>query len=52
MVQLQPWSFGECGVPLPYHYSQIHGVMVTVVGNGHGDSSSNPRRDWLHFTLH
>ena len=26
------------------------GVMVIVVGNGHGDSSSNPRRDWLHFT--
>ena len=26
------------------------GVIVTVVGNGHGDSSSNPGRDWLHFT--
>ena len=26
------------------------GVMVTVVGNGHGDTSSNPGRDWLHFT--
>ena len=25
------------------------GVMVTVVGNGHGDTSSNPGRDWLHF---
>ena len=24
------------------------GVMVTI-GNGHGDSSSNPGRDWLHF---
>ena len=24
--------------------------MVIVVGNGHGDSSSNPRRDWLHST--
>ena len=24
-------------------------VMVMVVGNGHGDTSSNPRRDWLHF---
>ena len=21
-----------------------------VVGNGHGDTSSNPGRDWLHFT--
>ena len=26
------------------------GVMVTVVGNGHGDTSSNPRWDWLHST--
>ena len=27
-----------------------HGVMVIVVGSGHGDMSSNPERDWLHFT--
>ena len=26
------------------------GVMVILVGNGHGDTSSNPGRDWLHFT--
>ena len=26
------------------------GVMVIVVGYGHGDTSSNPGRDWLHFT--
>ena len=26
------------------------GVMVIVVGNGHGDTSSNSGRDWLHFT--
>ena len=26
------------------------GVVVIVVGNGHGDTSSNPERDWLHFT--
>ena len=25
-------------------------VMVIVVGNEHGDTSSNPGRDWLHFT--
>ena len=25
-------------------------VMVIVVVNGHGDTSSNPGRDWLHFT--
>ena len=27
-----------------------HGVMVIVAGIGHGDMSSNPGRDWLHFT--
>ena len=26
------------------------GVMVIVVGYGHGDTSSNPGQDWLHFT--
>ena len=26
------------------------GVMIIVVGNGHSDKSSNPGRDWLHFT--
>ena len=28
------------------------GVMVIVAGNEHGDTSSNPGRDSLHFTLH
>ena len=28
----------------------VRGVMVIVVGNGHGDMSLNPGRDWLHFT--
>ena len=32
-----------------YGYGGAHGVMV-VVGNGHGDTSSNPGRDGLHFT--
>ena len=27
------------------------GVIVIVVGNGYDDTSSNPGRDWLHFTL-
>ena len=27
-----------------------HGVMVIHIGNEHGDTSSNPGRDWLHFT--
>ena len=26
------------------------GVMVIVAGNEHSDTSSNPGRDWLHFT--
>ena len=26
------------------------GVMVIIVGNEHSDTSSNPGRDWLHFT--
>ena len=26
------------------------GVMVIIVGNGHGDTSSNPGWDWLDFT--
>ena len=26
------------------------GVIVIVAGIGHDDSSSNPGRDWLHFT--
>ena len=39
-----------------YTYIHCHpqtgarGVMVIVVRNGHGDTSSNPGRDWLHFT--
>ena len=31
-------------------FYSICGVMVIVVGNGHGDTSSNPERDWVHFT--
>ena len=26
------------------------GVMVIVIGNGHGDTSSNPGREWSHST--
>ena len=26
------------------------GVMVIVAGNGHGETSSNIGREWLHFT--
>ena len=33
-----------------YQIANARGVMVIVVGNGHGDTSSNPWHDWLHFT--
>ena len=26
------------------------GIIAIVVGNEHGETSSNPGRDWLHFT--
>ena len=32
-------------------YGGARGVMVIVVGNEHGDTSSNPGRDWLHFHI-
>ena len=32
------------------HQLPAHGVIVIVLGNEHGDTSSNPGRDWLHFT--
>ena len=27
------------------NFGGAHGVMVIIIGNGHGDSSSNPRQD-------
>ena len=33
-------------------FGGARGVMVILVGNGHGDVSSNPGRDWWHFTKH
>ena len=27
------------------HLGGVRGVMVIVIGNGHGDTSSNPGRD-------
>ena len=38
------------GRKMTHHYWGARGVIVIVVGNGHGDSSLNPGRDWLHFT--
>ena len=36
---------------LPLLAGGSRGVMVIVVGNGHGDSSSNPGWEWLHFHI-
>ena len=38
--------------PLQYHFDQqgARSVMVIVVENGHSNTSSHPRRGWLHFT--
>ena len=33
-----------------YKLTGAHGVMVIIVGNGHGDTGSNSGRDWLYFT--
>ena len=36
IFSMEQWIFGGA-----------RGVMVIVVGNGQGDTSSNPGRDWL-----
>ena len=40
------WKLSKC----VYGLTDARSVMVIVVGNGHGDKSSNPGQDWLHFT--
>ena len=32
------------------YLGSARGVMVIVTGYGHGDTSSIPGQDWLHFT--
>ena len=48
------WSEGAPHARVSGHHLQTEGgargIVVIVVGNGHGDTSSNPGRDWLHFT--
>ena len=47
-ARVQTWLIDfNCMVTL---YGGARGVMVIVIGNGHGDMSSNPGRDWLRFT--
>ena len=35
---------------VPVVYGGAHGVMVIVPAYEHGDTSSIPGQDWLHFT--
>ena len=35
---------------ITFIFGGARGVIVIIVGNEHGDMSSNPGRDWLHFT--
>ena len=46
-------SIGLPYIPIRLPYIPIRGargVVVIAEGNEHGDTSSNPGRDWLHFT--
>ena len=40
----------SCWSLIRRYIGSAYGVMVIIIGNGHDDSSSNPRQDWLHFT--
>ena len=44
------YSASQFRIRCLYHLGGARGVMVLVVGNGHGNTSSNPGRDWLHCT--
>ena len=47
-VFLQGWLWHE----ITHEAWYARGVIVIVLGNGHGDTSSNPGQDWLYFTLY
>ena len=32
-----------------YNYGVVHGIMISIVENGHGDLSTNSERDCMHF---
>ena len=38
------------GINVTFMFGGARGVVIIAVGNEHGDTSSNPGRDWLHFT--
>ena len=43
-------AYGVMAIIIGNYIGGARGVVVIVVGNGHGDTSSNPGRDSLHFT--
>ena len=43
-------SFKKVLINYSLSFGGACGVMVIVAGNVHGDTSSNPGQDWLHFT--
>ena len=45
MLHIHPYSFQII-------YGGARGVMIIVIGNGYGDTNSNPGLEWLHFTEH
>ena len=50
-LRLNDWFLTACQSVSGYFIPRgARGVMFIVVGNGHSDTSSNPGRDWLHFT--
>ena len=47
------YLYCKCILKMPVLYCILGGacgVMVIIMGNGHGDTTSTPRGDWLHFT--
>ena len=52
-LQLPLWkgnSSSNSHPNIPNRAGGARGVMAIVVGIGHDDTSSNPGRDWLHFS--
>ena len=50
LLLISLWLYNISYKQLTRELRGARGVMVIIGGNGHGDSSSNPGRDWLHFT--
>ena len=49
VVSTDFWDMKES---ITIDFGGARGVLVIVVGNIYGDTSSNPGQDWLHFTQH